>query len=81
MVTWTGPAGEYIAVLEDANKKLGAHARMLQTQRDELFAALVGLEGIMNTAESNASGNPEHEYVQWKVGAARRAIAKAREKK
>lgn len=43
----------------------------------ELLAALTGLEGILATAESNASGNPEWEAVSAKINAARAAIAKA----
>lgn len=43
----------------------------------EMLAALKGLEGILDTAESNASGNPEWEYVSKRVNAARAAILKA----
>jgi len=43
----------------------------------DMLAALHGLAGILATAESNASGNPEWEHVSAKVKAARAAIAKA----
>lgn len=44
---------------------------------DVMLAALRGLEGILATAESNASGNPEWEYVSARINAARAAIAAA----
>lgn len=43
----------------------------------DMLEALIGLEGVLATAESNASGNPEWEYVSGKINAARAAIAKA----
>lgn len=48
-----------------------------QTVNDEMLAALRGLESIMGSAESNASGNPEWERVSSRGNAARAAIAKA----
>jgi len=53
-----------------------ADARLIAAA-PELLEALEGLTGILATAESNASGNPEWEYVSAKVNAARAAIAKA----
>lgn len=43
----------------------------------DMLNALIGLEGVLATAESNASGNPEWEAVSAKVSAARAAIARA----
>lgn len=44
----------------------------------ELLDALKALdESILGRAESNASGNPEWEYVSRRINAARAAIAKA----
>ena len=42
-----------------------------------LLNALTGLSDILATAESNASGNPEWEYVSARINAARKAIAAA----
>ncbi len=42
-----------------------------------MLSALEGLKPILDTAESNASGNPEWEYVSKRVNAAREAIALA----
>ena len=53
-----------------------ADARLIAAA-PELLEALTGLEGILATAESNASGNPEWEAVSAKINAARAAIAKA----
>lgn len=53
-----------------------ANARLIAASPD-LLEALIGLEGILATAESNASGNPEWEVVSAKINAARAAIAKA----
>lgn len=39
--------------------------------------ALSGVMGILGSAESNASGNPEWDYVGPRVAAARAALAKA----
>lgn len=44
---------------------------------DDLVAALNGVLNILGTAESNASGNPEWDYVGPRVAAARAALAKA----
>lgn len=43
----------------------------------ELLAALSGAIDILGIAESNASGNPEWDYVGPRVAACRAAIAKA----
>ena len=43
----------------------------------ELLSALNGVIDILGRAESNASGNPEWDYVGPRVAAARAAIAKA----
>lgn len=40
-----------------------------------LAEALSGLEGILATAESNASGNPEWEHVSKRINAARAALS------
>lgn len=53
-----------------------ANARLVASAPD-LLEALHGLNGILGTAESNASGTPEWEHVSAKVNAARKAIAKA----
>lgn len=45
---------------------------------DELVAALEGVMDILGRAESNASGNPEFDYVGPRVAAARAALAKAK---
>lgn len=43
----------------------------------DLLAALQGAMDILGRAESNASGNPEFDYVGPSVAACRAAIAKA----
>lgn len=53
-----------------------ANARLFAAS-DVMLKALVGLSGILATAESNASGNPEWEYVSARINAARKAIAAA----
>lgn len=54
-----------------------ANARLISAAPD-LLAALKALdEDILGRAESNASGNPEWEYVSKRINAARAAIAKA----
>lgn len=53
-----------------------ANARLFAAS-DVMLKALVGISGILATAESNASGNPEWESVKAKVDAARKAIAAA----
>lgn len=57
-------------------KQVIANADLFAASSD-MLAALTGLEGILATAESNASGNPEWESVSAKINAARAAIAKA----
>ena len=44
-----------------------------------LVEALEGLDRILQRAESNASGNPEWNYVSEKINAARAALAAAKE--
>lgn len=53
-----------------------ANARLIAAAPD-LLEALHGLNGILGTAESNASGTPQWEFVSSKINAAREAIAKA----
>lgn len=54
-----------------------ADARLIAAAPD-LLKALVDLNaGILPSAESNASGNPEWEYVDQRIKAARAAIALA----
>ena len=53
-----------------------ANARLIATA-PELLAALQGAINILGIAESNASGNPEWDYVGPRVAACRAAIAKA----
>lgn len=43
-----------------------------------MMEALRDLSGILATAESNASGNPEWEHVSKRINAARAALALAR---
>ena len=52
----------------------------LRAERDALKAALENVMGILGKVESNASGNPEWDYVHSRVDAARAAL-KAREVK
>ncbi|MGW8203010.1 hypothetical protein ACWGM0_10740 [Sphingomonas bisphenolicum] len=59
-----------------ARKQVIANADLFAASFD-MLKALIGLEGILATAESNASGNPEWEAVSANVNAARAAIAKA----
>lgn len=61
---------------------VAARIRELEAERDALQSivaalhmAITGLRRIMNSAESNASGNPEWESVNLRVGIAREAIA------
>jgi hypothetical protein len=58
-------------------ERMEANARLIAAAPD-LLAALIGLQYILASAESNASGNPNHDHVQQRVGAVRAAIAKAR---
>lgn len=56
---------------------VAANARLIAAAPD-LLQALIDLNaGILPSAESNASGNPEWEYVSKRINAARAAIAKA----
>lgn len=54
-----------------------ADARLIAAAPD-LLEALADVMGILGRAESNASGNPEFDYIGPRVAAARAAIAKAR---
>ena len=63
-------------ILELPTSELLANAHLIAAA-PELLAALIGLQGILATAESNARGNPEWEAVSAKINAARAAIAKA----
>ena len=65
-----------LQMTKDAVQQIEANARLIAAA-PELLEALTGLEGILATAESNASGNPEWESVSAKINAARSAIAKA----
>jgi hypothetical protein len=53
-----------------------ANAHLIAAAPD-LLDALQGVMDILGRAESNASGNPEWDYVGPRVAAARAAIAKA----
>ena len=55
---------------------LWAELRDLRNQKAELLAAIQGVMGILGSAESNASGNPEWDYVGPRVAAVRAVIAK-----
>ena len=57
----------------------GARERIIEAASvaDDLLEALHGLNGILGTAESNASGTPQWEFVSSKINTAREAIAKA----
>jgi len=58
-----------------------ANARLIVTavnSYEPMLTALEGLGGILATAESNASGNMNWEYVSGKISAARAAIALAK---
>lgn len=47
---------------------------LAERRGDEILSALVGVMDILGTAESNASGNPEFDYVGPRVAAARAII-------
>lgn len=51
---------------------------MAATAGFAMMEALRDLSGILATAESNASGNPEWEHVSKRINAARAALALAR---
>ena len=57
----------------------GSRERIIEAASvaDDLLEALHGLNGILGTAESNASGTPQWEFVSSKINTARAAIAKA----
>jgi hypothetical protein len=62
----------------DYNRRTAEALTAALVERAELLVALVALdEVILGRAESNASGNPNWEYVSTRVNAARAAIAKA----
>ena len=62
----------------DHGNHIGELAVLRMAASDDLLAALKALnECILGKAESNASGNPEWEYVRDRVNAARAAISKA----
>lgn len=66
--------------LETANREASYAREQVKRERSikaELLEALQGLSNILNSAESNASGNPEWEAVSKRINAARAAIAKA----
>ena len=78
---WTSKESGIVATIDGKESDvcgyaLNANARLIAAAPD-LLEALIGLEGILATAESNASGNPEWEAVSAKINAARTAIAKA----
>lgn len=54
-----------------------ANAHLI-TAAPDMLDALEGLTPILESAESNASGNPEWAWVSKRINAARAAIAKAR---
>lgn len=66
----------YMHNVRTPKAELQANARLIAAAPD-MLKALVGLSGILATAESNASGNPEWEYVSARINAARAAIAAA----
>ena len=47
----------------------------MTADRDRLRAAMMALKPILDSAESDASGNPEWEFISARVKAARNAIA------
>lgn len=50
---------------------------MTEPTREELYLALTALEPIMVSAESNASGNPDFEFVRARLAPAWRLIPHA----
>lgn len=69
--------GQQIATSDrEAAYARGKLADMI-ADRDRLRAAMMALKPILDSAESNASGNPEWEFVRARVNAARNAIAQA----
>jgi len=63
--------------IKDAVEVGEAYRRLIEAAPD-LLAALEGLEPIIQTARSNASGNPSWHWVKDRTDAARAAIAKAK---
>lgn len=49
----------------------------VMAQRDALFAAMSGLKPILDSAESNASGNSEWPHISRRINSARDAMARA----
>lgn len=68
---------EIAAVNGSQNDEERASNAKLIAASPELLEALQGVMDILGRAESNASGNPEWDYVGPRVAAARAAIAKA----
>lgn len=69
-------------VVQDDNGDQLANAEFIVracNAHDDLVKALQDLEPILNSAESNASGTAQWEYVRDAVAAARAAIKKATE--
>lgn len=66
-----------IDTAEREARTLRAKNAELKDQFDACYFALLGLKPILDTAESNASGNPEWEFVSARVTSARAAMAKA----
>jgi hypothetical protein len=67
----------HISMLQRNNDEQRKSIVRLTDQRADLLAALQGVMDILGRAESNASGNPEWDYVGPRVAVARAAIAKA----
>lgn len=53
---------------------LAAEVLALRAERERLRKALEAVMPLLASAESNASGNPEHYYVQPRVDLARAAL-------
>lgn len=91
LIVLPGPNGSYptwIARAEHNWKEAGARERRISwaeaqanarliAAAPDLLAAMEGVMNILGSAESNASGNPEWDYVGPRIAAARAAIAKA----
>jgi hypothetical protein len=58
-----------------AAPSLAAEVLALRAERDRLREALQTVMPLLASAESNASGNPEHFYVQPRVNLARAALS------
>lgn len=59
-----------------SRRQVEANAHLMAAAPD-MLAALQGVMDILGSAESNASGNPEWDYVAPRVAAARAAVALA----